>query len=278
MDQKRKQLLLKTLRGNNFRRALKAIAELGASSDAATVSAVAQTVAPDEQRDFQVRVAAVVMQKGIKGLVDEWTTLGDTKWRAELISEIGQFVDLWVDKNIIELVIVALNDSDRPVQVKAVWTLLAYVTETSDKKKRTVESKSQMRFLDGAATVCGWITPEQRSRITQALSVMLKRHRQTPYPVLPQIVEALGYTACKKNREVIEQLEGLCNFAGEPYRISYETVNASNYAWFEKLVTAKKGIAPEQITRIIHAPTGLLDRKLLEAAWHASGRAKTEIE
>jgi hypothetical protein len=176
-----------------------------------------------------------------------------------------QFVDLWVDKDVIDLLLVALNDSDRQVQIKAVWTLLAYVTETSDKEKRAAKSKSQMRFLDGAATVGGWITPAQRSLMTQALSVMLERHRQMPYPVLPQIVEALGYTACKKDRKVIELLEALCGHAGEPYRVSYETVNAANYAWFEKLVTAKKSIAPEQITRIIHAPTGLLDRKLLDA-------------
>ena len=110
------------------------------------------------------------------------------------------------------------------------------------------------------------MTPTQRSRMTQALSVMLERHGQTPYPVLPQIVEALGYTACKKNREVIEQLDALCGHAGEPYRVSYETVDAAKFAWFENLVTAKKGIAPEQITRIIRTPTGLLDRKLLEAA------------
>jgi hypothetical protein len=101
--------------------------------------------------------------------------------------------------------------------------------------------------------------------MTQALSVMLERHGQTPYPVLPQIVEALGYTASNKNRAVIELLEALDSHAGEPYRISYETVDEANFAWFEKLVTAKKGIAPEQITRIIHTPTGLLDKKLLEA-------------
>jgi hypothetical protein len=95
---------------------------------------------------------------------------------------------------------------------------------------------------------------------------MLECHRQTPYPVLPQIVEALGYTASKKNQAAIELLEALRGDAGEPHRVSYETVDATNFAWFEKLVTEKKGIAPEQITRIIHTPTGLLDRKLLEAA------------
>ena len=180
MDEKRKQQLLKTARGNNFRRALKAIAELRASSDATLLSVLAQAVAADEQRKFQVRVARLVLQKGIKGLVDEWATLGDAKWRAELISEIGQFVDLWVDKQIIELVLVALNDFDRRVQVKAVWTLLAYLREPSDKEKRAMKSASQRRFLDGAATVRGWITTAQRSRITQVLTVMLERHRQTP--------------------------------------------------------------------------------------------------
>jgi hypothetical protein len=266
MEQKRKQLLLKTLRGNDFRRALKAIAELCMSSDPTLVSAVPQAAAPDEQRNFQTRVARLVLQKGIKGLVDEWATLGDGKWRAELISEIGQFVDLWVDKDVIELVLVALSDSDRQVQVKAVWTLLAYLKEPSDKQKGAVKSASQQRFLDGAATVRGWITTAQRSRMTQVLSVMLERHRQTPYPVLPQIVEALGHTACKKNQAAIELLEALRSDAGESHRVPYEKVDAANFAWFEKLVTARKGIAPEQITRIIQTPTGLLDRKLLEAA------------
>lgn len=267
MEQKRKQQFLKTVRGNDFRRALKAIAELRASSDAAAlVNAVAQAAAPDEQRNFQTRVARLVLQKGIKGLVDEWATLGDAKWRAELISEIGQFVDLWLDRDVIELVLVSLSDSDRQVQVKAVWTLLAYLREPSDKEKGAVKSASQRRFLDGAATVRGWITTAQRSRITQALSVMLERHRQEPYPVLPQIVEALGYTACSKSQAAIELLEALRSDAGEAHRVSYETVQAANFAWFEKLVTARKGIAPEQITRIIHTPTGLLDNKLLEAA------------
>jgi hypothetical protein len=263
MDQKRRQLLLKTLRGNNFRRALKAIAELRMSSDPALVSAVAQAAVPDEQREFQARVAGLVLQKGIKGLVDEWTTL-DAEWRAELMSEIGQFVDLWVDKDVIELILVALSDSDRQVQVKAVWTLLAYLREPSDKERRAVKSTSQRRFLDGATRMRGWITTAQRSRMTQALSVMLERHRQEPYPVLPQMVEALGYTACKKNQATIALLEALRRDAGEPHRVSYETIDAANFAWFEKLVTARKSIAPEQITRIVHTPTGLLDSKLLE--------------
>jgi hypothetical protein len=266
MEQKRRQLLLKTLRGKNFRRALKAIAELCTSSDPTLASTVVQAAAPDEQQEFQARVATVVLKKGIKGLVDEWTTLGDAKWRAELISEIGQFVDLWVDKDIIELVLAALSDPDRKVQVKAVWTLLAYLREPAEKEKAAVKSASQRRFLDGAATVRGWITPAQRSRMTQALSAILQAHRQEPYPVLPQIVEALGYTACKTNQTAIELLEALSSHAGEPHRVSYETVDAANFAWFEKLVTKKKGIAPEQITRIIHTPTGLLDKKLLEVA------------
>jgi hypothetical protein len=53
MDQKRRQLLLKTLRGNNFR-ALKAIAELRTSADP-IVTTVAQAAALDEQREFQAR-------------------------------------------------------------------------------------------------------------------------------------------------------------------------------------------------------------------------------
>ena len=76
---------------------------------------IAQAARSDEQLDFQRRVARVVLEKGIEGLVAEWTALGDAKWRAELISEIGQFVDLWVDRAIIELVLTALEDSSRDI-------------------------------------------------------------------------------------------------------------------------------------------------------------------
>jgi hypothetical protein len=55
MEQKRRQLLLKILRGNNFRRALKAIAELRTSPDPMLVTTVAQAAPPDEQREFQAR-------------------------------------------------------------------------------------------------------------------------------------------------------------------------------------------------------------------------------
>jgi hypothetical protein len=79
MEQKHKPLLLKTLRGNDFRRAVKAIAELRMSSDTALASTVVQAAAPDDQREFQVCVARVVLQKGINGLVDEWMTLGDAE-------------------------------------------------------------------------------------------------------------------------------------------------------------------------------------------------------
>jgi hypothetical protein len=76
----------------------------------------------------------------------------------------------------------------------------------------------------------------------------------------------LGHTACKKNQVAIELLEALRSDAGDAYSVSYETVEAANFAWFEKLVTARKGIEPKEITRIIHTPTGLLDSKLLETA------------
>ena len=88
LDAHRRDTLLKAVRGNDFRRALKAIAELCAAHEPGLADAVAAPRAPEAQRAFQYRVARVVLRQGIRGLVAEWGDLADPKWRAELISEI----------------------------------------------------------------------------------------------------------------------------------------------------------------------------------------------
>lgn len=244
MDEQRKSYLLKLVRGKDFRRALHAIAELRLSRD--SVGTVAESARADEQRAFQTRVARIVLEKDIEGLVEAWATLGDAKWRAALISEIGQFLDRWMHRAVNELILAALEDSSRDVQIRGVWALL-HITQATERLR-------------------GWITPSQRSRITQALAGMLERHRKDPYPVLSQIVEILGYTANREDTAIIAALEALRSRSGEPHTVSYERVEKSQFEWFDKLVLARKGADPDEMIRIKYTPSGLLDKKLLETA------------
>jgi hypothetical protein len=52
-----------SLCGKNFRRALKAIAELRTCSDPTLVSTIAQVAAPDEQRDSRLRVSEACLSE-----------------------------------------------------------------------------------------------------------------------------------------------------------------------------------------------------------------------
>lgn len=264
MDEARKQYLLKLVRGKDFRRALHAIAELRSSNDSGLADAVAQPPRSDEQRAFQSRVARVVL-KGIEGLIQEWLDLGSVYWRAYLISEIGQFLPLWLDPATIELGLAALEDPDREVQTKSIWMLLGFVREPSSRERKPEKTESGRRYQQAASTLRAWIAPEQRSRMTRGFAAMLERHRREPYPVLPQVVELTGYTANKDDHDVITLLEELRAKSGETHRVSYERVDKSQFEWFEKMALEKKGDNPAEMVRIKHTPTGLLDGKLLEA-------------
>jgi hypothetical protein len=72
MTAPRREILLKTVRGNNFRHAMKAIAELRATDQPALAQIVGAYRAPDEQREFQYRIARIVLAHGVRGLVAEW--------------------------------------------------------------------------------------------------------------------------------------------------------------------------------------------------------------
>jgi hypothetical protein len=264
MDERRKTYLLKLVRGKDFRRTLHAIAELRAANDPALANAVTESADADEQRAFQSRVARIALERGVQGLVDAWGTLGAANWRAGLISEVGQFLDRWAEPAVNELALAALEDSSREVQIRGVWALL-YIREPAGRKAK-VRSASEQRYLDATEKLRGAITQSQRSRMTRALGAMVERHRQEPYPVLPQLVELLGYTANKDDKTVIAALEALRSRSSEPHTVSYERLDKSQFEWFDKLVLAKKGVAPEEMIRIKYTPTGLLDHKVLETA------------
>lgn len=264
LDARRRDTLLKTVRGNNFRRALKAIAELHAAHEPRLAEVAAAQRAPDAQRAFQYRVARTVLGQGVLGLVAEWRDLADPKWRAELISEIGQSFALWVDEATVDLLLCALEDPGRDVRVKATWGLLGIVREIPDRERRAARAESHRRALAARDMLRGWMTTARRARATRGLVEMLAQHRRAPSVVLAQIVEILGHTATKDDREA---LEALAPQSGEPVRVTYEELDERKLDWRDRLLAERKGIDPARLRmRIGHHPTGLLDRKVLAVA------------
>ena len=276
MSDQRKEYLLKLARGKNFRSALKAVAELRTMNDAGLASAVAQGKAPDEQREFQRRVARVVLEKGVEGLVLEWPVLGEAKWRAELISEIGQFLHLWAYPATVELGLAALEDPSREVQIKSIWMFLGFVREPSAKERKPEKTESGRRYQEAANTLRGWITPAHRSRMTRGFTAMLERHRREPYPVLPEVVELIGYTANKEDLQAIALLEELRLKSGEPYRVSAERVDKSRFEWFENWRWQKKGPLRRKWSESNTPRPDYWTRNCSKRAWPGSESARRE--
>jgi hypothetical protein len=267
LDAHRRDTLLRTVRGNDFRRALKAIAELRAAQEPGLADVVAALRAPDAQRAFQCQVARLVLRQGVRGLVAEWSDFADPKWRAELISEIEQFCALWVDEATVDLLLCALEDPSRDVQAKATWGLLAIVPEIADRERRAARAESHRRALAALDTLRGWMTTARRARATRGLVAMLVQHRQAPSVVLAQIVEILGHIATRHDREAVQALEALEPHSGEPFRVTYEELDERKLDWRERLLARRKGIDPARLrVRIGHHPTGLLDRTVLAVA------------
>jgi hypothetical protein len=274
LDAHRRDTLLKTLRSNDFRRALKAIAELRHAREPGLAEAVAQFRAPDEQREVQYHIARVVLGHGVRGLVEAWPVPADPTWRAQLVSEIGQFFRLWHEEAIADLLVAAIEDRSRDVRAKATWPVLAIVRD--EWKPTRVTKESQRPDVVAVNTLRAAVTPEQRARVMRAVLAMLKEHRETPYPVLPQLVEILGCTATSNDTAAMEALEALRGQSGEPYHVSYEKLDPSKLDWRERLVAERKGIDPARLKlRIAHRPTGLLDQKvLLEAVRRIQARGR----
>src|SRR6266850_8042863 len=264
LDPRRRETLLKALRSPRFRAAVKAIAELRASRDATLAGVVEGYPAPDEQRAFQYRVARAVLEHGVSGLVTGWPALGDPKWRAELVSEIGQALDQWVDEATVDLMLAALDDPSRNVRAKAVWAIVGIVCDIPERERRAARAVSHRRAIAARDALRAWLTPARRSQITRGLLDMLDQHRQEPSVVLAQIVETLGYTATPDDVDALGALEALRSQSGEPFHVTHETLDESKLDWRDRLLAERKGIAPERIkARISYRPTGLLDQKVL---------------
>ncbi len=254
--------LLNAIRAKDYRAAFKAIAALRGSP---------QVLPPengkDEQREFQLKVARLVAQRGVSALPAAWATLGPEQWRAALISEIGQFCDLWAEEALVELAIAALQDESRGIQRNAVWTLLGWLRERSPRELKAAKTEAQRRFAAAQAALRGWITPPRRARLTQAYGTLLWGSRRERHVALGQITESVGYTARASDTGIIEMLEALRPQSGATHTVSYEKLNASTLDWRTSLVAQHKGVDPASLKlRISYTPTGLLDAQVLESA------------
>jgi len=246
---------------------MRAIAELRAARDSTLVETIAGFRAPDEQRSVQYRLAGMVVGRGVPGLTAEWATVADVRWRAELIAEIEQALDLWAEEDTLDLLLTALEDASRDVQAKAVWGLLAIVRDIPARERGAGQPGSTRRAVVARDSLRGWLTPARRSRASRGLVAMIQRHQQQPQVVLPQVVEALGYCAEPTDVDARTALESLRSQSGEAFHVSYETVDRNDLDWRERLVAERKGIPADLIrARIVHRPTGLLEQEVLNAA------------
>ncbi|MBI2360349.1 MAG: hypothetical protein HYV04_15860 [Deltaproteobacteria bacterium] len=258
---------MKQLRGKDYRLAFKAIAELRNSSERSLASIVSGYKAKDEQRAFQYLVARIVLEKGVGGLAEKWHELPSPEWRENLMSEIRQFLDLWAEESLIDLLINALNDADLRVCRRGVTALRECLEELSVKEEREArKTESGQRFLAGKERLQSWVTPQRRARIAQTVTRALEQHSENPWALTwpSWYIELLGYTANKTDESAIAVLSGLRRFAGEPYKVSYQRLDPSNLPWPEKLLSERKGVIPT--LRIAHHPTGLLDISVLDTA------------
>lgn len=256
--------LVQAVRGKDYRLAFKAIARLRVRHGPEVLGTPRGAL--DEQRAFQDRVARMVLEQGLAGLASEWTQLGPEQWRANLIFEIGQFLDLWAEPALVEVGLVALNDS-HAVQSRAVTTVRHWLPPARDEDLEHGKTQTERRYLPALHAMRRSITPEQRTRMTRAFAAMLWKHRKERYPVLADIVESLGHTARAADADVIEMLEALRPQSGETHKVSYHPLDEATLDERTRMVAERKGIDPSKFKlRIAYTPTGLLDAKVLETA------------
>ena len=237
--------LLKKIRGNDYRAAYRAIAQLRFPHDAALNEIVASYKPKDEQRRFQYVLAGIVLREGTAGLARRWFTLGTQEQRHQLLAEIPQFWNEWASEGAVELAITALDEADDKVRGYALLCVEAAVT---------VESTS------------AFVTPERRARITQALVRAMARHEEAPLKLfwLKRYVELLGLVG---DESVLERLERLRPFAGASQRTFTEKLDPENMPlpWPKRAADIPPGV-PVPVARVSVVATGLLEIKILEKA------------
>jgi len=262
--------LSKYLRGGDFRNAVKAVAELR-HVDFATGRALIPSLDPvDEQRAFQLLIARLVVEGGVRGLAARWGELPSPAFRERLVSEIGQALDLWADEGTIELFMAALEDPEPSVERNAVVALVTCLRELTHKERKamakTLRGKAAIDALDQTRS---WMTPVRCARVAKAVTAALDRCAGNPKLLTwpDKYIELLGLSARNADQHVIALLEGFRPIAGETRRYETETLDPENLPWSTQVVAEGKGIAPgTQFKRVWSKPTGLLDLKGLEKA------------
>lgn len=262
--------LAKKLRGHDFRHAVAALAALRHLDPSTGAALVPSIDTADEQRAFQLLIARVVAEGGVRGLAVRWRELPSPEWREMLVSEISQAFHLWVDEGTIELLLAALEDPDDKVARRAVKTLVYCFSEPPIKERKesakTARGKAMLDAWDQART---WMTPARRARVAKAVTAALDRCAANPKALTwpDDYIELLGYSATSTDERAIALLEGFRKMAGETRRSEFEKLDPDNLPWPTSILAEKKGIPPgTPFVRVWSIPTGLLDLARLDDA------------
>jgi hypothetical protein len=262
--------LTKRLRGSDFRKALQAVAELRHLEPATGARLIPSSDTPDEQRAFQLLVARLVAEGGVRRLAARWRELPSPDWREMLLAEIGQRLDFWDDAGTVELLLAALNDPHAAVARRALHPLLHCLRERSGKdRKLMAKTLSGKASLEAADRMAAWLTPAHRAEIAAAVTAALDRCAGNPKALTwpDDYIELLGLTASRTDQRAIALLEGFRAMAGETRRSKFERLDADNLPWPTSVLAERRGIPPGTPFGRVHSiPTGLLDLKRLEEA------------
>jgi hypothetical protein len=260
--------LTKRLRGGDFRQAVKAVAELRHLDRVSRAHLISSITPGDEQRAFQLLIARLVAESGVRGLAARWSDLPSPQWREMLVSEIGQAVHLWVDEGTIELLLAALDDPEAARQ--AVGSLIECMRERPDRERKqmgkTLRGKAALDAWDKMAI---WITRARRTRVASAVFAALDGCAANPKALTwpDKYIELLGHSANRTDQRAVTLLEKFRGMAGETRRSEFATLDLCNLPWPTSIVSGKKGVPRgTPFVRVWSQSTGLLDIKGLEEA------------
>jgi hypothetical protein len=259
--------IARRLRGGDFRQALEAVAELRHLDRALGEHVISSITPGDEQRAFQLLIARLVTEGGVRGLAARWSDLPSARWRERLVSEIGQAVHLWVDEGTVELLLAALDDPD--VARQAVGSLIECMRERPDKERRQMDKTLRGKAaLDAWDKMSGWITPARRTRVANAVTAALEGCAADPKALTwpDKYIELLGHSANRTDQRALTLLERFRGMAGETRRSEFETLDPGNLPWPTSIVSRKGISSGTPFVRVRSQPTGLLDIKGLEEA------------
>jgi hypothetical protein len=258
------------LRGKDFRKAVQAVAELRYLQPATGASLIPSINTADEQRAFQLVIARLVAEGGVRRLAARWRELPSPEWRERLLGEIGQRLDFWDDAGTVELLLAALDDPHHAVARRALSPLLHCLRERSGKERKAMaKTLSGKASLEAADRMAAWLAPAHRARIAEAVTTALDRSAGNPKALTwpDDYIELLGLTASRTDQRAIALLEGFRAMAGETRRSKVERLDPDNLPWPTSMLAERKGIPPgTPFVRVHSIPTGLLDLKKLEEA------------